>query len=498
MKQALATLLLALIFIGCEINAPDPAPLLPILTTVPTTSITATTALSGGDVSTGVGPAINARGVCWGTAHNPDVTGNHTTNGSGSGTFTSPITGLTANTTYYVRAYAINSVGTGYGNEISFTTTTSTTALPTVTTTAVTAINMTTAAGGGNIIADGGAAITARGVCWGTAANPDITLSTKTTDGTGIGNFASAITGLTAGTTYHVRAYATNSVGTAYGSDVSFTTTTITTPDVYVAGSIGNAAVLWKNGVVTYLTDGSHRASANSVFVFGTDVYVAGYENSTWGDIAYVWKNGVPIKLDGGLYPNGASYDARGNSVFVSGTNEYVAGAEQVPFPNDLAAMFWKNHSGTNITTSGTTTAAAHSVFVLGTDVYVAGEEQVSGSYVAKVWKNNVATTLSNAFSDANSVFTSGTDVYVAGRDRVLLAPGSMPDLPTVWKNGVATYLSNVSGEAKTVFVYGTDVYVAGNEYNVTVGVAKIWKNGVATSLTNGSTNAYAVSVFVK
>jgi hypothetical protein len=233
MKHILAILLLAFISFNCQQNAPDPIPLLPTVTTVAASSITANTALSGGNATTGAGPSISARGVCWGTATNPDINGNHTTNGSGAGVFASPITGLTANTTYYVRAYATNIVGTSYGDEISFTTTTSTTALPTVTTTSITSITTTTAASGGNVTADGGAAVTARGICWSTTANPTIALPTKTTDGSGMGIFTSAITGLTAATTYHVRAYATNSVGTSYGGDSVFTTaSTATIPTI--------------------------------------------------------------------------------------------------------------------------------------------------------------------------------------------------------------------------------------------------------------------------
>jgi hypothetical protein len=94
---------------------------------------------------------------------------------------------------------------------------------PTVTTTAVSDIEKTTATGGGNVTADGGATVTARGICWSTSQNPTISGS-HTTDGTGTGSFISAMTGLTANTTYYVRAYATNSAGTAYGEEVSFTT----------------------------------------------------------------------------------------------------------------------------------------------------------------------------------------------------------------------------------------------------------------------------------
>jgi hypothetical protein len=92
-----------------------------------------------------------------------------------------------------------------------------------VTTTAISDIDRTTATGSGNVTADGGATVTARGICWSTTQNPTIAGS-HTTDGTGTGSFTSSMTGLAANTTYYVRAYATNSAGTAYGEQVSFTT----------------------------------------------------------------------------------------------------------------------------------------------------------------------------------------------------------------------------------------------------------------------------------
>ena len=94
---------------------------------------------------------------------------------------------------------------------------------PTLTTTAISNIDKNTATGGGNVTADGGATVTARGICWSTSQNPTVDGS-HTTDGTGTGSFTSSMTGLTANTTYYVRAYATNSAGTAYGEQVSFTT----------------------------------------------------------------------------------------------------------------------------------------------------------------------------------------------------------------------------------------------------------------------------------
>jgi hypothetical protein len=96
--------------------------------------------------------------------------------------------------------------------------------LPTVSTNAISNITFNTASSGGIISNNGGATITARGVCWSTSPNPTVSLSTKTLDGIGSGSFTSNIAGLVAGTTYYLRAYATNSVGTVYGSQVILTT----------------------------------------------------------------------------------------------------------------------------------------------------------------------------------------------------------------------------------------------------------------------------------
>ena len=95
---------------------------LPIVTTNTVSSITATSAICGGDVTNNGGDAVTARGVCWSDLPNPTVSNSHTTDGIGTGSFISSLTGLSANTTYYVRAYATNSAGTAYGSEVSFTT----------------------------------------------------------------------------------------------------------------------------------------------------------------------------------------------------------------------------------------------------------------------------------------------------------------------------------------------------------------------------------------
>ncbi|MFZ4414370.1 MAG: DUF1566 domain-containing protein, partial [Bacteroidales bacterium] len=193
------------------------------LTTITASSITTTTATSGGNISSEGGASVTVRGVCWNTSPNPTIANSKTIDGSGSGSFTSSMTGLTPGSTNYVRSYATNGIGTSYGNQINFT---ATALLPTITTTIASSIMGTTASSGGNISNNGGANITSRGVCWNTSPNPTIANS-KTTDGTGSGSFTSSITGLTINTYYYARAYATNSAGTSYGNEVSFTTASI-------------------------------------------------------------------------------------------------------------------------------------------------------------------------------------------------------------------------------------------------------------------------------
>lgn len=201
-----------------------------VAATTTVTSIAATTATCGGNVTSDSGNAVTARGVCWGTTSGPTTAlTTKTSDGTGTGTFTSSLTGLDGSTLYYVRAYATNGGGTTYGTEVSFTTTAN--PLPTLAaTTAASAILITTATSGGNVTNEGTSAVTAKGVCWAITTAPTIALATKTNDGTGTGAFTSNLTGLTGSTLYYVRAYATNSSGTSYGTQVSFTTTSLQTP----------------------------------------------------------------------------------------------------------------------------------------------------------------------------------------------------------------------------------------------------------------------------
>jgi uncharacterized protein (TIGR02145 family) len=228
MNHVIKTLIIVILLVGSTIciTSCRKKPTPPVVTTTNISDISQTSATTGGNVTSDGGEEIIIAGVCWSISANTSVKDKHTNDSKVVGSFSSNLTGLTPNTKYYVRAYAHNNTGTGYGNEISFTT--SPLVGATLTTAAVTSITSSSAISGGNISSDGGTTITARGVCWGISTNPTIAGS-HTTDGTGIGSFTSSLTGLIANTTYYVRAYATNSVGTEYGNEVTFATSAVYT-----------------------------------------------------------------------------------------------------------------------------------------------------------------------------------------------------------------------------------------------------------------------------
>jgi hypothetical protein len=228
-------------------------------------AITQTTASNGGNITNDGGASITSRGVCWSnTTTNPTVSNTKTIDGSGMGTFTSSLTALTPGTTYYVRAYATNNVGSAYGNVISFTTVAAT--IPTgITTNSPSSITQTSASSGGNITTDGGAVVTARGVCWSNTTSSPTTSNSRTSDGTGIGSFNSTITGLQAGSTYYVRAYATNSAGTAYGTVRTFTTLPLTLPSGIVTTSISSINQTTASSGGSISSDGGATISSKGV-----------------------------------------------------------------------------------------------------------------------------------------------------------------------------------------------------------------------------------------
>ena len=196
----------------------------PSVITMDVVEVTKTTAVVGGEVIDGGGLEITERGICWSREQNPSISDFHISIGTGLGHYSTEITELEEGTTYYVRAYAMNSEGLGYGEQKTFTTLTDSPSTPTLRTLEVTDIIMNAAVGNGEVVDMGDSDIVARGICWSTEPNPTISDNYANDGELGIGLYSVNMNNLTPGVTYYVRAYAMNSYGIGYGNERSFTT----------------------------------------------------------------------------------------------------------------------------------------------------------------------------------------------------------------------------------------------------------------------------------
>jgi uncharacterized protein (TIGR02145 family) len=194
----------------------------PTLTTQSATSITQTTATLNGNITDTGGENPTVRGFEYGTTTSYGTTTNDTTGSYSTGAYTRDINNLACSTLYYYRAIATNSIGTGLGNQQTFTTSACTNVIPTVSTPTSISITKNSATLGANVTSLGfPASISARGICYGTSPSPTNCVAEGSTT-TGV--YTQSITGLTPNTTYYYRGYATNTTGAAYSSDATFTT----------------------------------------------------------------------------------------------------------------------------------------------------------------------------------------------------------------------------------------------------------------------------------
>jgi len=254
--------------------------------------------------------------------------------------------------------------------------------LPTLSaTTIASSITTSAAVSGGDITNDGGASITAKGVVWSTSQNPTVALSTKTTDGNGLGSFISNLTGLSSGTTYYVRAYATNSVGTSYGTQISFTTDIIITT-VTIGTQIWTdknlAVTKYRNGdPITYAANAAEWNAANAAGVgaYAYLLFASANGGQTYGKL-YNW---YAVNDSRGLAPLGYHIPTQaewttfrgtqpGNGkTFKTNTNDW--GASFGVSNNNLVITpdgSYGNYNGTN--TTGFNCLPAGSVFPNGTN----------------------------------------------------------------------------------------------------------------------------------
>ena len=263
-----------------------PTPIeLPDVTTAQVTNITTTSATAGGEILSNGGSAITECGVCWCTEGEPTIDGDHIATQVTMGEFSVTVAGLTQNTTYNIRAYATNEAGTGYGEVLTFTTEEEIIiTAPTVTTNEVTEITTTTAIVGGQITSTGNSIISESGICYKTGNEDWTCVALEATNNA----FSTTITGLTANTSYTVRAYATNEEGTGYGEEVSFTTLNEGGGDEHEYVDLGlPSGLLW--------------ATCN----VGADTPEGYGDYFAWGETTpksvYNWSNYIYGNLDDGL-----------------------------------------------------------------------------------------------------------------------------------------------------------------------------------------------------
>jgi uncharacterized protein (TIGR02145 family) len=288
---------------ACKKNNDKPS--MAIVTTAMPASITSSSAQTGGNITSSGNSPISESGICW-AFHNTPTLGDSVinSNSTSAGAFSITLNNLNANSVYYVRAFVTNGVGTAYGVTDSFTTAAG---VPSLSTTAISNNQSLTAQSGGTITNNGGASITASGICWSTSANPTIS-GAKIVGTTASGSFADTLTNLSLGATYYVRAYATNSYGTGYGNQVTFTVSATGT----VSDFDGNAYATVTIGTQTWTTSNLRAVHYQN----GDPVQNAFNTAYDWGDSTtgvYTIVNGdtATVRTYGLLYNLWAVNDSR-------------------------------------------------------------------------------------------------------------------------------------------------------------------------------------------
>lgn len=423
---------------------------IPTLTTTSASSISISSIASGGTIIDNGGNSIISKGIVWNTSPNPTITlSSKTIDGSGNDSFISFANNLHSGTTYYYRAYAVNSVGVGYGNELTITT-----LFPDV------------FIAGLGYISPSVATVWKNGI-----ANP-----------------------LTTGT----NSSKANSIF-------------IKDNDIYVGGSIstttgGNAAI-WKNGVMTLLPlgDGVNTfgvpaiVGVNAVTVSGTDIYAAGngsFINSVGQStpIARYWKNGNAVNI---VTPNTLS---NLYGIAVNGTDVYLVGSiYSGGISGGFSATVWKNGIPTTlILGSSNVNASANGIFINGNDIYICGNEQIGSLNYPRLWKNNIPVNLTTPliYGRAGGLTVYNDTVYVVGTSAAIAGTN---DMATVWKNGIASYLPKVAPNsnsyAKDIKIIGGDIFISGNEVGTG---AMFWKNGIGQTLPSSGIYGQGNAIFVK
>lgn len=313
---------------------------LPVIETNEATNVTFQSATLVSVISSAGAGEVTERGVVYGTAALPTTADVKVSAGTGAGEFSVELIDLEPETKYFARAYGINSDGTGYGNQVVIET--GALQAPTVSTGSASEVTTRTVKISGSVVDGGTAAVTARGIAYGTEAAPTVAGS-KSSNGTGVGTFSAQLAELTPGTVYFARAYATNEVGTSYGSEITFTTLQLVLP-VATTGSVSAVSFYSATVAGTVTSEGTSPVTVRG-FVYSTS------PNSTTGTSLSATGTGTgSFSVDiTGLAPNTKYYI----KTFATSSDGTGYGAETsfttralVPLPGSFSGN-WYNVAGT-------------------------------------------------------------------------------------------------------------------------------------------------------
>jgi len=247
-----------------------PAPTVPAVNTASASDVEEESSILNGSVPSDGGSSVSLRGFYLSTGSNPGSDDQVLNAGSGTGSFNAPASNLVAETTYFFRAFATNAIGTATGNVQSFTTNPAPSA-PSVSTATATNVDFDQAILNGNVTSNGGNPVSLRGFYLSIGSNPgsgDVVL----TAGSGNGDFNAIASDLQPASTYYYRAFATNSIGTATGAILSFTTAPAPTPPAVLTLSAST------------IEQGSAQLQGEVINNGGSPVTVRGFYLSTDGN----------------------------------------------------------------------------------------------------------------------------------------------------------------------------------------------------------------------